>query len=169
MANRVLCQNCNMFAAFCRFFRRLVPGFCAQWQNGKSRQQTSSVCCRLFGALAGTRIPDPLIKSQLLYRLSYKRIYCLQLINYTSRASFCQPLFSHFLRFAPGFPRAGKRQDGGRKFSPASAAKIWNCAGRAWYNTVLAVPGTAKVSKDSGRGACSGWKALCARQYRITI
>ena len=27
-----------------------------------------------FGALAGTRIPGPLIKSQMLYRLSYERI-----------------------------------------------------------------------------------------------
>ena len=27
-----------------------------------------------FGALVGTRIPGPLIKSQMLYRLSYKRM-----------------------------------------------------------------------------------------------
>ena len=29
----------------------------------------------LFGALEGTRIPGPLIKSQMLYRLSYERIH----------------------------------------------------------------------------------------------
>ena len=29
---------------------------------------------RPFGALEGTRIPGPLIKSQMLYRLSYERI-----------------------------------------------------------------------------------------------
>ena len=29
-----------------------------------------------FGALEGTRIPGPLIKSQMLYRLSYERIFC---------------------------------------------------------------------------------------------
>ncbi len=162
MANRVLCQNRNMFAAFCRFFRCLVPGFCAQWQNGKSRQQTSSVCCRLFGALAGTRIPDPLIKSQLLYRLSYKRIYCLQLINYTSQASFCQPLFSHFLRFAPGFPRAGKRQDGGRKFSPASAAKIWNCAGRHGIIQCWLCPAQQKFPRIPG-GAHAAVGRPCAQ------
>ena len=28
-----------------------------------------------FGALEGTRIPGPLIKSQMLYRLSYERIH----------------------------------------------------------------------------------------------
>ena len=28
----------------------------------------------LFGAPAGTRIPDPLIKSQMLYQLSYRGI-----------------------------------------------------------------------------------------------
>ena len=28
-----------------------------------------------FGALEGTRIPGPLIKSQMLYRLSYERIF----------------------------------------------------------------------------------------------
>ena len=30
-----------------------------------------------FGALEGTRIPGPLIKSQMLYRLSYERIQYL--------------------------------------------------------------------------------------------
>ena len=29
----------------------------------------------IFGALEGTRIPGPLIKSQMLYRLSYERIH----------------------------------------------------------------------------------------------
>ena len=29
----------------------------------------------IFGALEGTRIPGPLIKSQMLYRLSYERIF----------------------------------------------------------------------------------------------
>ena len=31
-----------------------------------------------FGALEGTRIPGPLIKSQMLYRLSYERIFMQQ-------------------------------------------------------------------------------------------
>ena len=31
-----------------------------------------------FGALEGTRIPGPLIKSQMLYRLSYERIFLRQ-------------------------------------------------------------------------------------------
>ena len=39
-----------------RHFKRLIVGF--------------------FGALEGTRIPGPLIKSQMLYRLSYERIFC---------------------------------------------------------------------------------------------
>ena len=34
-----------------------------------------STICRPFGALEGTRIPGPLIKSQMLYRLSYERIF----------------------------------------------------------------------------------------------
>ena len=33
-----------------------------------------------FGALEGTRIPGPLIKSQMLYRLSYERIFCSKTI-----------------------------------------------------------------------------------------
>ena len=32
----------------------------------------------VFGAPAGTRILDPLIKSQMLYRLSYERIFLRQ-------------------------------------------------------------------------------------------
>ena len=56
-----VCKKC---AKVCR-----VP------ENGKSHEESYDSSWD-FGALEGTRIPGPLIKSQMLYRLSYERIFC---------------------------------------------------------------------------------------------
>ena len=44
-------------------------------QKKKNDKPLKSTIYRPFGALEGTRIPGPLIKSQMLYRLSYERIH----------------------------------------------------------------------------------------------
>ena len=48
---------------------------CRAPENGKSHDESYDSSWD-FGALEGTRIPGPLIKSQMLYRLSYERIFC---------------------------------------------------------------------------------------------
>ena len=48
---------------------------CGAPENGKSHDESYDSSWD-FGALEGTRIPGPLIKSQMLYRLSYERIFC---------------------------------------------------------------------------------------------
>ena len=48
---------------------------CRPPEKGKSHEESCDSSWD-FGALEGTRIPDPLIKSQMLYRLSYERIFC---------------------------------------------------------------------------------------------
>ena len=47
---------------------------CRTPENGKSHEESCDSSWD-FGALEGTRIPGPLIKSQMLYRLSYERIH----------------------------------------------------------------------------------------------
>lgn len=48
---------------------------CRPPEKGKSHEESCDSSWD-FGALEGTRIPGPLIKSQMLYRLSYERIFC---------------------------------------------------------------------------------------------
>ena len=48
---------------------------CRAPENGKTHEESYDSSWD-FGALEGTRIPGPLIKSQMLYRLSYERIFC---------------------------------------------------------------------------------------------
>ena len=48
---------------------------CRTPENEKSHEESCDSSWD-FGALEGTRIPGPLIKSQMLYRLSYERIFC---------------------------------------------------------------------------------------------
>ena len=48
---------------------------CRAPENEKSPEESCDSSWD-FGALEGTRIPGPLIKSQMLYRLSYERIFC---------------------------------------------------------------------------------------------
>ena len=52
-----------------------VQKVCRAPENGKSHEESCDSSWD-FGALEGTRIPGPLIKSQMLYRLSYERIFC---------------------------------------------------------------------------------------------
>ena len=47
---------------------------CRAPENGKSHEESCDSSWD-FGALEGTRIPGPLIKSQMLYQLSYERIF----------------------------------------------------------------------------------------------
>ena len=47
---------------------------CRAPEKGKSHEESCDSSWD-FGALEGTRIPGPLIKSQMLYRLSYERIF----------------------------------------------------------------------------------------------
>ena len=48
---------------------------CAEPQKMENPNEESCDSSWDFGALEGTRIPGPLIKSQMLYRLSYERIH----------------------------------------------------------------------------------------------
>ena len=50
---------------------------CRAPEKGKSHEESYDSSWD-FGALEGTRIPGPLIKSQMLYRLSYERIFLRQ-------------------------------------------------------------------------------------------
>ena len=52
-----------------------VQKVCRAPEKGKSHEESYDSSWD-FGALEGTRIPGPLIKSQMLYRLSYERIFC---------------------------------------------------------------------------------------------
>ena len=45
-----------------------------KWRIKRKSHEESFDSSWDFGALEGTRIPGPLIKSQMLYRLSYERI-----------------------------------------------------------------------------------------------
>ena len=45
-----------------------------KWRIKRKSHEKSYDSSWDFGALEGTRIPGPLIKSQMLYRLSYERI-----------------------------------------------------------------------------------------------
>ena len=53
---------------------------CAERQKKRKSHEESCDSSWDFGALEGTRIPGPLIKSQMLYRLSYERIFCSKTI-----------------------------------------------------------------------------------------
>ncbi len=48
-----------------------------KWRIKRKSHEQSYDSSWDFGALEGTRIPGPLIKSQMLYRLSYERIQYL--------------------------------------------------------------------------------------------
>ena len=55
--------------------RQNLPGRFVSKTKNRRQNQRSAVC---FGAPAGTRILDPLIKSQMLYQLSYGHLSCCQ-------------------------------------------------------------------------------------------
>ena len=72
---------------------------CAQPPKQKTGQSQTALTG--LGAPAGTRILGPLIKSQMLYQLSYRHIYALcylQLYYYTSQCKNCQYTFLKNLR-----------------------------------------------------------------------
>ena len=98
---------------------------CAKMCSGPKKEKSRDKSYDLsqdFGALAGTRIPGPLIKSQMLYRLSYERIYCI-----LKQGSAILPDYfttpGHKLQELPQkSPPAGRR--GGRKFLFTKRYKI---------------------------------------------
>ena len=55
--------------------------------NDTTKKHRTKICLVLFGAPAGIRIPDTLIKSQVLYQLSYGHKYsiCLLQLKYYNR------------------------------------------------------------------------------------
>ena len=62
---------CRIFVAF--------SGLFLAYKNEKAHDSSRILNDQswvFLGALEGTRIPGPLIKSQMLYRLSYERIFC---------------------------------------------------------------------------------------------
>src|SRR5699024_9942466 len=64
-----LCRGCTPFPPMCRKCAKM----CRRLKTEKSHEESCDSSWD-FGALVGTRIPGPLIKSQMLYRLSYERI-----------------------------------------------------------------------------------------------
>ena len=91
---------------------------CRAPENGKSHEESCDSSWD-FGALEGTRIPGPLIKSQMLYRLSYERIFCSNTMlpnNITINADKMQVPGRKFLRCTYEVPPAGTLS--GRTVSP---------------------------------------------------
>ncbi len=70
----------------------------------KNNKKALAYCKCFFGAPAEIRTPDTLIKSQVLYRLSYRGILFSVLVYYTIVSFFCQGLFAIFLEnfYYPG-------------------------------------------------------------------
>ena len=84
--------SANRHSSVCLFaaVRTLSPGFFVPRDTNKKRRQAAFF---ISGGRAGTRTLDPLIKSQLLYQLSYasRTINCG---NYISFYRFCKYLFT---------------------------------------------------------------------------
>lgn len=105
------------------------PPVCRAPENGKSHEESYDSSWD-FGALEGTRIPGPLIKSQMLYRLSYERIFCSKTILPNNITTIdCK---KQEQRRKSGNSRASARICGGRDFpahsirrKPVRAAYDW--------------------------------------------
>ncbi len=111
---------------------------CRAPENGKSHEESCDSSWD-FGALEGTRIPGPLIKSQMLYRLSYERIFCSKTIlpnNITTigrKMQECRRKKRKFPHKRPELRRGGGRSGterlGGSRYAlPVSAC---SCAASA--------------------------------------
>lgn len=77
--------------------------------NDTTKKHWTKICLVLFGAPAGIRIPDTLIKSQVLYQLSYGHKYsiCLLQLKYCNRygrksQAFCRIFSQKICRRAAG-------------------------------------------------------------------
>ena len=77
--------------------------------NDTTKKHRTKNCLVLFGAPAGIRIPDTLIKSQVLYQLSYGHKYsiCLLQLKYCNRygrksQAFCRIFSQKICRRAAG-------------------------------------------------------------------
>ena len=92
-----------------------VPKPCGLRTKRKSNEESYDSSLD-FGALEGTRIPGPLIKSQMLYRLSYERIFCSNTIlpnNITINADKMQVPGRKFLRCTYEVPRGDLKRPNG--------------------------------------------------------
>ena len=87
-----------------------------KWRTKRKSHEESYDSSWDFGALEGTRIPGPLIKSQMLYRLSYERIFCSNTIlpnNITINADKMQVPGRKFLRCTYEVPRGDFKRPNG--------------------------------------------------------
>ena len=107
-----------------------VQKVCRAPEKGKSHEESYDSSWD-FGALEGTRIPGPLIKSQMLYRLSYERIFCNNTMlpnNITINADKMQVPGRKFLRCTYEVPRGDFKRPNGlaagemEVFSPTSSS-----------------------------------------------
>ena len=77
--------------------------------NDTTKKHRTKICLVLFGAPAGIRIPDTLIKSQVLYQLSYGHKYSICLLQLKScnrygrkSQAFCRIFSQKICRRAAG-------------------------------------------------------------------
>ena len=134
---------------------------CRAPENGKSHEESYDSSWD-FGALEGTRIPGPLIKSQMLYRLSYERIFCSKTIlpnNITTigrKMQECRRKKRKFPHKRPELRRGGR---------PAQSA--WAAAGtlcRCLRAAVQRLP-PVRCRKTGARCMPRGQKSSAARLH----
>ena len=97
-----------------------------KWRIKRKSHEESYDSSWDFGALEGTRIPGPLIKSQMLYRLSYERIFSdLQILpnNITTTCAKMQGFPGKKAQKAPASVWASA-------FHPRSRSKMLRCRQR---------------------------------------
>ena len=90
------CKSCTNFSAFITILGFIFCEFCSKEVDlpsfifDKKRKNRKQFACDFYGALAEIRTPDTLIKSQVLYRLSYKGICEFTPIHNITAIQFCQ-------------------------------------------------------------------------------
>ena len=109
-ASSIICAFGLASAAPRSPYRHLeLCGIALRILNGTTKKHRTKICLVLFGAPAGIRIPDTLIKSQVLYQLSYGHKYsiCLLQLKYCNRygrksQAFCRIFSQKICRRAAG-------------------------------------------------------------------
>ena len=109
-ASSIICAFGLASAASRSPYRHLeLCGIALRILNDTTKKHRTKICLVLFGAPAGIRIPDTLIKSQVLYQLSYGHKYsiCLLQLKYCNRygrksQAFCRIFSQKICRRAAG-------------------------------------------------------------------
>ena len=109
-ASSIICAFGLASAASRSPYRHLeLCGIALRILNDTTKKHRTKICLVLFGAPAGIRIPDTLIKSQVLYQLSYGYKYsiCLLQLKYCNRygrksQAFCRIFSQKICRRAAG-------------------------------------------------------------------